>query len=169
MKKTEKIIIGFGAALTIAMGAATAVIIADSNREKSNDLDMSTAVYYTEGDGVILTELKVGKYYLQGGTESEYVEVYSDKTICIFGLGIDDDATEGQREDAKAFETRKYYVLDDLLPSIRLSDTPDASFRDARVNGKAKGYSYLNENVIDFTDVVDGEYVRKLYLYHAER
>ena len=168
MKKSEKIIIACGAALTIAMGAATAVIIANSNREQSDDLDMSTAVYYTEGDGVILTELKVGKYYLQGGTESEYIEVYPDKTICIFGLGIDEDATEGQREDALAYETRKYYVLYDRLPSIRLSDTPDASFEDARVNGKTKGYSYLSENIISFTDVVDGEYVRKLYVYHAE-
>lgn len=83
------------------MGAATAVIIADSNREQSNDLDMSTAVYYTEGDGVILTELKVGKYYLQNGTENEYIEVYPNKMICIFGLKIDEDATEGQREDKK--------------------------------------------------------------------
>ena len=168
MKKTEKIIIACGAALTLAMGAATVVIIANSNREQSDDLDMSTAVYYTEGDGVILTELKVGKYYLQGGTESEYVEVYPDKTICIFGLKIDEDATEGQREDNEAFTTRKYYVLDDMFLAIRLSDTPDATFKDARVNGRPKEYSYLSENVISFTDVVDGEYVRKLYVYNAE-
>ncbi|MCH5206011.1 MAG: hypothetical protein J1F09_03590 [Oscillospiraceae bacterium] len=32
------------------------------------------------------TELTVGRYYLENGTKDEYVEVYDDQTLQVFGL-----------------------------------------------------------------------------------
>lgn len=134
MTKMKRAIVGAAAALTLAVGAATCVLIMGQKQ---------SAV--AEDGTKLLTELKVGKYYLQDGTDEEYIEVYSDQTICLFGYTLPDDAPEIRRENLKKFTTRKYYALSDMANHIGLGDTltPD--------NWRNTGYSYLGENTICFS------------------
>lgn len=117
-------------------------------------------------ENVTVTELKVGRYYLEGGTDGQYIEVYDDKTICLFGYEDDADASDLQKESSKLFTTRKYYALDDTLPFIGLSDEPKdtVSFE----NGNMIGYSYTGMETINFSAVINGENVRQQYVYRAE-
>ncbi|MDE6728326.1 MAG: hypothetical protein K2J80_10375 [Oscillospiraceae bacterium] len=155
MRKTEKVLCGVITAVTLAVGAATVVLITKEKPQRS-EFAVESAVKINADD--LLTELKVGKYYLQDGTDEEYIEVYSDQTMCLFGFTLPDDASEARRESLKKHTERRYYALSDKVKHIGLGDTlfPD--------NWKKPGYSYLSENIICFS-TVEGTLN---YIYRAE-
>lgn len=117
-------------------------------------------------DMLVLTELKVGKYYLEGGTDEQYIEVYDDKTICLFGYEDDADALDIQKEETKRFTTRKYYTLSDVLHFIGVSDEPHDTI--SPENGNMVGYGYEGSEVITFTAVINGVHTPQKYIYRAE-
>lgn len=104
----------------------------------------------------IVTELKVGKFYLEGGSDDQYIEVFDDHSICLYGYTPDQSTVA--LEDSERFTTRKYYWLNDKVPFIGLSETPGE-------NTPGPGYSYTDENTINFTAVIDGQHVKQKYVY----
>lgn len=96
----------------------------------------------------IIDELRVGRYYLSGGTDEQYIEVFPDKTICMYGF-------EGERSDIMSlFESRNSYVIDDKLPFIGLDDGE---------HPPVVGYGYCGADMITFSDF--GE--ERQYVYRA--
>ncbi len=149
MTKGEKIFAVCSVAFILAAGGATAVVIANS---KNSDSVLTESVEVKINADNLLTELKVGKYYLENGTDEEYIEVYPDKTICMFGLAVRNDTTDDQRKNDELFTTRQPYRLSDKTKHINLGDTPI-------------GYGYIDENCIKFSDLHN----RKLkYIYRNE-
>ncbi len=108
---------------------------------------------------VLTDELKVGKYYLENGSEEQYIEVYDDGTICLFGYDVS-ALSEDQIEVAELFTTRNYYTLSDVLPFIGLSKEPKDKV--SAENGNNVGYQLVGGNCIGFSPA-DGE---KQYYYY---
>lgn len=110
----------------------------------------------------ILTELKIGKYYLENGTQDEYIEVYDDNTMQFFGydyiqslleipanrhitsLGESEYAefVAGCQDEIDFWNSRNFYFLNEHGQSILLSDEPILSSRAYRT------LSYTDENTI---------------------
>lgn len=145
MKKTLASILAAACLLT---GTVAMTGCSNTNAEAQQDL-------------LVLSELKVGKYYLEGGTDEQYIEVYDDKTICLFGYEDDADALDIQKEENKKFTTRRYYVLNESMPFIHLVDEPDGE-------AIGTGYSYEGSEVINFTAVINNTHVFQKYIYRAE-
>ncbi len=139
----------------------------------SGVIDISSCAGAGESSNIsipdLLTELKIGKYYLEGGTENEYIEVFDDGTLQIFGfdylqLVIDLDPkyfaglTESKYQEFVASEqdtvdfwnSRIYYKLSELSQVIALDDE---RFKEGQLGGK-EGYCllYSDENTIFFDD-----------------
>ena len=148
MTKTKKIIVSAAAALTLAIGATTCALILNTR---------NTAV--ADNETQLVSELKVGKYYLENGTDEEYIEVYPDQTMCMFGYTMPADATEVQKESMKTFIERRYYELAEVVPHIGLGETPSAD------NQYKVGYGYTSQNRIRFS-TMDGKTL--FYVYRAE-
>lgn len=135
----KKIIILAAIVLCAAIAIGGVVILGRNNA--SADMDYSIT---------LIDELRTGKYYLSGGTEDQYIEVYSDGTICMYGF-------EGERSEVmELFENRNYYLISDTLRFIGLSEEPTDNIYEASV-----GYGYYNADVITFSDFG----VEKQYIY----
>lgn len=130
-KKMKKLIISLSIFAAAAI-AATAIVIVRNNASA----DESSAV---------VSELNVGKYYLSGGTDDQYIEVYPDETICMYGYdGITSDIMP-------LFESRNSYVIDNNVNFIGLDDGE---------NPPVIGYTYSGSNVILFSDYgVEKQYI----------
>lgn len=108
-----------------------------------------SAVFIVKGNAAAdsnrVSELKVGRYYLSGGTDNQYIEVFPDETICMYGY-------DGERcETSPLFENRNSYVLNDKLPFIGLDDGE---------HSPVVGYTYSGSNVILFSDYgVEKQYI----------
>lgn len=137
MTKGEKIFAVCSVAFILAAGGATITIIANSGRaSQSSKYEISEPVKINADN--LLTELKVGKYYLTSGTDEEYIEVYPDKTICMFGWVLPEEAPEERRANYELFTTRQPYELNDKVKLIKLGNAPI-------------GYGYTDENCITFS------------------
>lgn len=134
MTKSKKAIIGVSSALVVVMCAVMCVIMI-TQRQSNN----------AQNKDVLLTELQVGRYYLQDGTDDEYIEVYSDQTMCLFGYTLPNDAAGVRRESLKNFTARRYYALSDMGKHIGLGDTLTPE------NWKNTGYGYSDENTLLFS------------------
>lgn len=109
---------------------------------------------------VILETLKVGKYYLENGTEKDYIEVFNDGTIqvnidyieCIKTAfpGMLENASEedyelymrAYAEDQEFWDTRHYYTLSESIRAIGFSDKPNSKHTGGRI------LRYEDENTI---------------------
>lgn len=117
----------------------------------------------------ILTELKVGKYYLENGTEDEYLEVYDDGTLQFFGLDylklvceLNAEKVAGFTEEEYAefvaFEQdlidfwngRNYYKLRELVKTIALDDKLPEPGETGFNSGLC--LAYTDENTILWSD-----------------
>ena len=118
----------------------------------------------TEAPSQLLDELKVGRYYLENGTAEEYIEVFDDGTIQMFGMDYcelicevnadmvstmnEEELAEFKsalQEDTVFWNSRHYYVLDTNIPTIGFSDVPvtdEIRIADGCV------YTYTDENTI---------------------
>lgn len=152
MKNT--LLIGLIAAACVTAAVTGIVISGSGSRDATADV--------AQNDRVILSELKVGRYYLEGGSDEQYIEVFDDRTMCLFGDSSGETANEVQKEEAKKFTSRRYYYLNETIPFIGLSDEPNA---DEIPN---VGYTYDNENVINFTNVIDNEYLYQKYVFKED-
>ena len=122
----------------------------------------------------LLTELKVGKYYLENGTEDEYIEVYEDGSIQFFGLDYLELVKELNKEyldtvseeqyqsfidahlDQQDFwRTKHYYVLSEHTQTVGFSDEPVTE--DTTLSLYSIGYD--NENTLVFDKNLG-------YIYH---
>lgn len=110
----------------------------------------------------LLTELKIGKYYLENGTKDEYIEVYDDGTLQFYGYDYLQSLIEipanryitslGESEYAEFvadcqgeidfWNSRNFYFLNKHGQSILLSDEPILS------SGAYHTLSYTDENTI---------------------
>lgn len=126
---SKKIII---AAIGIAvLGAASAVIGYFASRPAVAD---ETPYVYPDP--------KVGKYYLENGTEDEYIQVYDDGTIQVFGLeyfemnsqrnaellaSVSDEEYEEYKKEIMKYDAfwkaKHYYIVDRDVGVISFSDT----------------------------------------------
>ena len=104
--------------------------------------------------------VKVGKYYLNGIEGDQYIEVYDDKTICLFGVDTS-DMEEIKNTGMDLFINRKYYVIHDKLPFVGLFDDPDTGYEDMPA---VVGYGLESEECITFA-TAEGDI---LYYYYAE-
>lgn len=152
IKKT--LLIGLISAVCVIAAVIGIVAFNLSRKEATADVP--------QNDWEILTELKVGKYYLEGGTDKQYIKVYDDHTICLFSSELDEDSTELQIRESERFTKRGYYFLDDRIPFIGVSDDPNP------VYFPAVGYTYTGENVINFTNVINNNYVYETYVFRED-
>lgn len=131
----KKIIIPVLLLLVICVGVAAFITITRAGADDTN---------------VIIDELLVGRYYRSGGTADEYIEVYDDGTMCMYGY---ESVTE-------IFNKRCYYVLSDVLPFVGLSEEP---VEEGATPAGMIGYSYDGPYVLEFS-TTDGEV---LYIYEG--
>ncbi len=117
----------------------------------------------------LLTELKIGKYYLEGGTENEYIEVYDDSTLQIFGLDylqmvidLNADLVTGYNEEeyqnfvnahqdlVDFWNSRHYYGVSEYVKTIFLQDEP---VEPGQIGSKSGfSLSYTDENTLLWDD-----------------
>ena len=152
MKKT--LLIGLISAVCVIAAVIGIVVFNLSKKEAATDIPQTSRE--------LLTELKVGKYYLEGGTDKQYIEVYDDHTICLFGYELDEDSEEIQIKESERFTERGYYFLHDVLPFIGVSDDPNPN------DFPAVGYDYTGENVINFTAIIDHVHVYQKYVFRED-
>lgn len=117
----------------------------------------------------LLTELKVGKYYLEGGTENEYIEVYDDGTLQIFGLDylqmvidLNSDYVAGlnkteyqnfvddEQDLVDFWNSRHYYGVSDYVKRIFLQDEVPEPGQLGSKSGFGLGYT--DENTLTWDD-----------------
>lgn len=88
--------------------------------------------------------LKTGRYYLNGDTSEDYVEVYEDKTLQWHGVD-----TEGLDEpEAKWLSSLHSYTIVDFI-SV---DTTMIAWDWVEESDTARGFVYMDENTFKFTD-----------------
>lgn len=159
---TKKIIAIASILGVLALGGVSFAVGSAMNKPAVADEDHKAA-------NGILSELKTGKYYLVGGTENEYIEVYNDGTLQLFGFDyfklvceLNDNYVAGMNEkefqDFKDSEqditdfwnARNYYKLSEYSQVIALDDE---RFKEGQLGGK-EGYCllYSDENTISFDD-----------------
>lgn len=86
---SKKIIIAASIAGLLALGGGAFAI----GRAGALSLPVSAEEDEKAARG-ILNDLKVGRYYREGGTEDEYIEVYDDGTLQMFGYSYYDEVCE---------------------------------------------------------------------------
>ncbi len=117
----------------------------------------------------LVTELKLGKYYLEGGSENEYIEVFDDGTLQIFGLDylqlvvdLNADLVAGYNEEeyqnfveahqdlVDFWNSRHYYGVNDYVKTIALQDEP---VEQGQIGSKSGfGLTYTDENTLIWDD-----------------
>lgn len=135
----KKVIIGIAIAVACAALVVVGVVLVSARQTVEADNENPT-----------VTELKVGRYYLENGTDEEYIEVYDDRSMCMFGFVMPAEASEVQKESVQIFINRKYYAINSQATFIGLSDAPcdEVSIE----NGNLIGYSMIGDNCIQFSD-----------------
>lgn len=132
-----------------------------------NIADESPAYEESFPEVELLTELKVGKYYLENGTKDEYIEVYDDNTLQFFGFDYFQDSVikipanrfitslseseyaehvAAYQEEIDFWKSRNYYFLTQRSHSITLSDKPIIT------SGAYHTLRYTDENTIAFSE-----------------
>lgn len=156
----KKIIAVTSIAGVLVLGAGAFTVGAVMNSR--NTAEESSAYEESIPEAGILTELKIGKYYLENGTQDEYIEVYDDNTLQFFGYDYLQNLLEipanryvtslGEseyaefvadcQEDIDFWNSRNFYFLSKHGHSILLSDEPILSPSAYRT------LSYTDENTI---------------------
>lgn len=157
----KKLIVAASILGVLALGGSFAVGAA-LNRQAIADEN-------SKADKGILTELKVGKYYLENGTEDEYLEVYDDGTLQFFGLdyfkmvcelnaeriaGYTEEEyaqfVKGEQDIVDFWNGRNYYKLREMVKTIALDD----KLPEPGEPGFHSGYvlEYTDENTILWDD-----------------
>ncbi len=156
MTKGEKIFAVCSVAFILTAGGATAVVIANSKQPTDEIVESEITI---NADN-LLTELKVGKYYLENGTDEEYIEVYPDQTMCMFGYYLPEDELKDLPDQILA-KRRKNYELFTTRQPYKLSDT----VKGISLGGTSTGYGYTDENCITFSSAHKG---LMKYIYRNE-
>ena len=141
--------------------------IAGAAINNRNIADESPAYEESFPEVKLLTELKVGKYYLENGTKDEYIEVFDDKTLQFFGFDYFQDSVikipanqfitslseseyaehvAAYQEEIDFWKSRIYYFPSKQGQSILLSDEPIIT------SGAYHTLSYTDENTIAFSE-----------------
>lgn len=162
---TKKLIAALSIAGVLALGGGTFAICSAINKPVATDEE-----FLPKPDEGLLTELKIGRYYLEGGTQDEYLEVYDDGTLQIFGFDYfkllceaypEYIATMSDEEFQKYKESeqdlvdfwngRNYYKLRELGKFISLTDNLLPKPGENVFNS---GYclSYTDENTLEWDD-----------------
>ncbi len=149
MKKVITIISITAVAIAIAVGAL-----------------LSTSVINSKADDEITTvqsiELKIGKYHKVNGNENEYIEVFSDGTIQMFGFDYmvamkelcgeeivnnwSEETYKSQDDFGKYIVSRHTYIVNDEVRFIEFADdyfNPDSI-------GSGLGFVYEDENTLTY-------------------
>lgn len=166
-------------------GASMAVVEPKSDPE---DEVIWWSKYYEDPSQVPET-VKVGRYYKENGTPEEYVEVYDDGTIQMFGYDhikamyeLNDRETmdqimsseEGRNEQGKWKEylnKRHKYVYDRRVASICFKDGPDGEDGYIGEEGNEHspyGFAYASENTIIFSEKTGHIYHYAEYYVNAD-
>lgn len=161
---TKKLVAALSIAGILALGGGAFAIGFAMNKPVTADEEFVQKP--AEG---LLTELKVGKYYLEGGTQDEYLEVYDDGTLQFFGLDylklvselnayhVSSMTEEEYTEYAAAHQDitdfwngRNYYKLREMAKTIAL----DNKLPEPGEDGFHSGYCliYNDENTILWDD-----------------
>lgn len=117
----------------------------------------------------LLTELKTGKYYLENGTDSEYIEVFEDGTLQVFGLDYlklvsdlnadwiaslnDEEYKEfvaAEQDLVDFWNSKHYYWLSEYVKSIHLDDELPEPGQLGSKSGL--GLIYTDENTLIWDD-----------------
>lgn len=156
-KKVTKIAIVAGVVI-LGCGA----FIAGAAINNRNITGESSVYEESTPDVELLSELKVGKYYLENGTKDEYIEVFDDKTLQFFGYDYLQSLLEIPanryitslseseyaefvaecQEDIEFWKNRHYYFLNEHVQTILLSDEPIIT------SGMYITLNYTDENTI---------------------
>lgn len=163
----NKKIIGI-VSITGAVVLGTGAFAAGAIMSNKNNIEESSVYEESVPQVELLTELKIGKYYLENGTNDEYIEVYNDNTLQVFGLDyfqrilnkpqnryiLSLDESEyakiaaDYQKDTDFWKSRNYYWLSDNSAVIRLSTEKPAP---GQIYSKSAWIlSYTDENTILF-------------------
>lgn len=89
-----------GAVIAITLSVCSFTVFASAHTGVNQAMSLFTPTYFHTDDVSELLWLEPGRYYLEGGTRDEYIEVFEDETIQIFGYDVI------EKEYA---ESREYY------------------------------------------------------------
>lgn len=110
------------------------------------------------------SNVKIGKYYKVGGTDKEYIEVFSDGTVQMFGYDhleatlelmnaesadvLSDSAKEQMETLTEYFSSRHSYEYTPEMKWIAFKGSPENDSDNASIYGLV----YRNENTIVFDE-----------------
>lgn len=159
---TKKFIIAASIAGVLALGGGSLAIGSLIGTQAAAGEDSKTV----KG---LLTELKTGRYYRVNGTENEYIEVYDDGTLQIFGLdylqlvielnakyveGLTEEEyqkfVDSEQDLVDFWNSRHYYFCNEYVKRIGLQD----ELPEPGQLGSKSGFSlsYTDENTLIWND-----------------
>ena len=138
MKKASIIAI-----VSIGISAIAGGVFSLCSLNASADDPTKDVMYYSENDNnEILSSLKIGKYHKIDGKEDEYIEVFEDGTIQMFGYdymatikqingedyidSLPDESIAELEDIGKYIVSRHKYTLNEVIPFIHFSDDYDS-------------------------------------------
>lgn len=105
-------------------------------------------------------KVKVGKYFKENGTEQDYIEVFEDGTIQLFGYNFYDEIMKNSEKeiienlsktDIDNMKIMTEYYLKrhkyKYIPQVRFIDFEDSPYNE-QFETSGYGFSYDNENTI---------------------
>ena len=151
-----------GAAIAIILSVCSFTVFASAHTGVNSAMSMFTPTYFHTDEVSELLWLEPMRYYLVGGTTDEYIEVFEDKTIQVFGYdvlkeeaemleGLSDEELEYQLENLqeyqKIYDRRYKYELSILSHISGYDENGDTvliiAYEDEntfRLNGTSKVY-----------------------------
>ncbi len=148
-------------AIIISVAAVAAAVISGAVLSAMSVNAKADETYIEEVKEITL---KVGKYYRVNGTENEYIEVYSDGTIQMFGFDYmstmkqmnGENVFDGLTEEEYEFEVgfgeylvaRHSYTINPYINYIEFRD----NYFDPTDDGSGLGFSYGDENTIIYDE-----------------
>lgn len=103
------------AVIAVALSACSFTVFGSAYTGTNYELSMWIPIHIDNDDVKELLWLEPQKYYLEGGTAEQYIEVYDDKTLQIFGYDYVKDMLEKQPDYYDGlYDSEKEYVTEEL-------------------------------------------------------
>jgi len=156
-----------GAVIAVALSVCSFTVFASAHTGVNQAMSLFTPTYFHTDNVSELLWLEPGRYYLEGGTRDEYIEVFDDETIQIFGYDIIEEEYKDSREYYESlseeeleyrmeqlqeiqeiYDKRHKYLLPTMISSISCVDENGETeiiiiYEDEntfRINGTGKTY-----------------------------
>lgn len=105
-----------GAVIAITLSVCSFTVFASAHTGVNQAMSIFTPTYFHTDNVSELLWLEPGRYYLEDGTRDEYIEVFDDETIQIFGYDVIEEEYKDSRE---YYESLSEEELEDQLERLR--------------------------------------------------